>query len=47
MADEKRTVRVEVLLTQTEAEDVKAAAKSEGFQLGAFLRFAALRVARS
>lgn len=46
MQDEKRTVRVEVLLTQAEADEIKVAAKSEGFQVGPFLRFAALRVAR-
>ncbi len=46
MKDEGRTVRVEVLLTQAEADEIKTAAKSEGFQVGPFMRFASLRLAR-
>jgi uncharacterized protein (DUF1778 family) len=47
MENDKRTVRVEVLLTKAEAEEIQAAAKSEGFQMGPFMRFAAIKMARS
>lgn len=46
MKDDKRDVRVEVLLTRAEADEISAAAKSEGFQVGPFIRFAAIRLAR-
>lgn len=44
---EPRTRRVELVLTQAEYDEIQAAATSEGFQVGPFLRFAALKLARS
>lgn len=46
MKDEKRTTRVEILLTREEADEIASAAKSDGLKVGAFIRMSALRLAR-
>jgi hypothetical protein len=38
--------RYQIKLTQAEYDEIKTAAKSEGFQVGPFMRFASLRLAR-
>jgi uncharacterized protein (DUF1778 family) len=47
MPEELRTKRVEVVMTPTEYAEIAAAAKSEGMQLAAFVRYAAIRMART
>jgi excinuclease UvrABC nuclease subunit len=38
---------VQVLLTASEADEIREAAKSEGFKVGHFMRYAAIRMART
>jgi hypothetical protein len=44
---EKRTELVEVALTPTEKAEIIAAARSEGMQTSAFMRYCALKAVRS
>jgi uncharacterized protein (DUF1778 family) len=46
MKDDMRTVRREVVLSEDEAREIDAAAKSEGLKCAPFMRLAALRLAR-
>lgn len=46
MKDNKRDFVVLVKMTKDEADEIRAAAKSEGMQVAQFIRFAAIRLAR-
>jgi len=46
MEDDARTVRREIVMTEDEAREIDAAAKSEGLKCAPFMRLAALRLAR-
>jgi uncharacterized protein (DUF1778 family) len=44
--ENKRTVRIEVNLTEKEAEELRIAAEGEGLKTATFVRIAALMLAR-
>lgn len=46
MERDPRTERMEIRATKDEAEEIRAAAKSEGMQVAQFIRFAAIWMAR-